>query len=285
MSQISPDLQQRVLTKLGLASRPNVDLEGLSQLYAAWCHHVPFDNVRKMIHVRSGDTGVLPGDTAEDFFNAWLRHGTGGTCWAGNGALCELLLSLGFAANRGLATMMVAPDLPPNHGTVIVSFGEKRYITDASILHQTPLELEEKAQAKHDGFDAQLSFRDGQWYIWWHPLHLDHKIDCRIDLLHVTAEEFHERHEQTRLWSPFNYELRVRKMIDGKAWGLATDTEVKVASDGTVQSRQITESAREVILREQFNYSDEIIRALPPDIATPPPPGSKKAAQQNTTTP
>jgi len=42
---------------------------------------VPFDNVRKLIHVKSGKAGPLPGGTAEDFFTAWLRHGTGGTCW------------------------------------------------------------------------------------------------------------------------------------------------------------------------------------------------------------
>ncbi len=97
-SALAPALVERVLAKLGLAAAPRADLGGLAALYAAWCRSVPFDNVRKLIHVRAAYPAPLPGDTPEDFFDAWLAHGTGGTCWAGNGALCALLESPGFRA-------------------------------------------------------------------------------------------------------------------------------------------------------------------------------------------
>src|SRR5262245_66212075 len=103
---LSIDLLERVLTQLGLSDRPAPRLHGLQTLYAAWCRKVPFDNVRKLIHLHNHYPGPLPGDDVVDFFEAWLRHGTGGTCWAGNGALQVLLASLGFAAFRGLATML-----------------------------------------------------------------------------------------------------------------------------------------------------------------------------------
>ena len=62
---------------------------------------VAVGNVRKLIHLRADDPGTLPGDDPNDFFTSWLEHGTGGTCWAGNGGLHALLTSLGYNASRG----------------------------------------------------------------------------------------------------------------------------------------------------------------------------------------
>ena len=106
------DLVERVLTKLDFNGRPEPTFEGLSAVFGAWCRNIPFDNVRKLIHVRSGDRDHCPGDDAVDFFEAWLKHGTGGTCWVTNGGLFRLLHSLGFEAARGEATMMIAPTSP-----------------------------------------------------------------------------------------------------------------------------------------------------------------------------
>ena len=118
--ELAPDLLERVLSRLGLSAPPALDLNGLKTVYVAWCRQVPFDNIRKLIHVQTQTLSALPGDSAQDFFEAWLKYKTGGTCWAGNGALHSLLVTLGFAAQRGVATMLVAPSLPPNHGTVSV---------------------------------------------------------------------------------------------------------------------------------------------------------------------
>ena len=79
------ELVEAVLARLDV-ERPSPDLEGLQSVYGAWCRSVPFDNTRKLIHLSEDLDGPLPGSTAEDFFDAWLRLGTGGTCWAGNGA-------------------------------------------------------------------------------------------------------------------------------------------------------------------------------------------------------
>jgi hypothetical protein len=53
-----------------------------------------------------------------------------------------LLVSLGFNASRGMGTMLVAPNVPPNHGAVLVVCDEARYVVDASILHSEPLRLD-----------------------------------------------------------------------------------------------------------------------------------------------
>src|ERR1043166_1095811 len=165
-AELAPDLLERVLMQLGLSERPAPALVGLQTLYAAWCRRVPFDNVRKLIHVRNHDPGPLPGDDAAEFFEAWLTYGTGGTCWAGNGALHALLVSLGFQASRGMGTMLVAPHIPPNHGTVLVTSGAPRYVVDASILHSEPLPLDASTPTgvTHPAWGVQCGMRDGYWY-------------------------------------------------------------------------------------------------------------------------
>jgi len=42
--ELSIDLLERVLMRLGLSNRPTPTLDGLQTLYAAWCRKVPFDN-------------------------------------------------------------------------------------------------------------------------------------------------------------------------------------------------------------------------------------------------
>src|SRR5262249_21373960 len=101
-SLLPPSLLERVLESLSFTERPAPSRGGLRAISAAWCQHIPFDTVRKLIHVRAGNPGPLPGHNSTDFFEAWLQHGTGGTCWAGAGPLQSFLGSLGFDAVRGI---------------------------------------------------------------------------------------------------------------------------------------------------------------------------------------
>ena len=56
---LSMGVLERVLSRLGLADRPAPTLDGLHTLYAAWCRKVPFDNVRKLIHLHSHAPGPV----------------------------------------------------------------------------------------------------------------------------------------------------------------------------------------------------------------------------------
>src|SRR5262245_48157505 len=88
---LSDPLVERVLAELGLTDSGEPTPDTLRQIYSAWCQSVPFDNVRKIIHIRSGNPEPLPGSTPEDFLGSWLKFGTGGTCWSGAGAFHALL--------------------------------------------------------------------------------------------------------------------------------------------------------------------------------------------------
>jgi len=275
----SQKLRERVLARIGFSAPPEPTLEGLRAIYAAWCRRVPFDNVRKLIHVRRGNAGPLPGSTAEDFLAAWLKHGTGGTCWSGAGAFHAFLTSLGFNPARGVGTMLVAPDLPPNHGTVLVTFGEARYLVDCSILHGEPLPLQEYSETRveHPAWGVRCSQRDARWHVWWRPLQKLDGFECRLERFGASGGEFQTLYGQTREWSPFNYEVTARLNRDNRVVGLAFGNAVSIESDGSFRETVVTHSERVRVLIEEIGLSEEIVQQLPEDIATPPPPDSRTA--------
>jgi arylamine N-acetyltransferase len=271
---LSMDVLERVLSRLGLADRPAPTLDGLHTLYAAWCQKVPFDNVRKLIHVHHHDPGRLPGDDATDFFEAWLAYGTGGTCWAGNGALHALLVSLGFDAARGMGTMRADPKAPPTHGTVLVTCEGTRYLVDASILHSTPLPLHESMPTgvAHPAWGVHCRKRDDAWYIRWRPVHQPDGLDCRLQHLHVSRETFRERHEQSRAWSLFNYEVYARAIRGETVVGVAHGQRVVFDGAGGLSHTPLGEDDRLRVFVDELGMREEIVRQLPPDTPTPPPP-------------
>lgn len=73
---LATGLLERVLMRLGLSGRPAPDLTGLHTPYAAWCRTVPFDNVRKLIHVNNRDPGPLPRERSTGVMSPACR-------WAG----------------------------------------------------------------------------------------------------------------------------------------------------------------------------------------------------------
>ncbi len=283
-SKLADSLVERALEKLGLTERPNADIEGLQTIYSAWCRGVPFDNVMKLIHLQTNNPSTFPGTTPEDFFRNWLLHGTGGTCWSGNGALHALLIALGFRAYRGVATMLVAPNVPPNHGTVIVEFDSKSYWLDASILHDSLLLLDEQTPPKsvHPAWGVGLQKCDGHWHILWRPLNKLEGLECRLDYFPADLEEFQTRFEQTRLWSPFNYELTVRVLRGDTVDGIALGQRIQIDSAGRISHSKLNQSTRADLLLE-LGFSVEIVSKLQPDRPTPPPPWTETARQASST--
>jgi N-hydroxyarylamine O-acetyltransferase len=190
-----------------------------------------------------------------------------------------LLCALGFQARRGIATMRADLDIPPNHGTVIVDLDAQPYVVDASILHSEPLELKERERSviDHPAWGVRCENRQGYWYIRWRPLHAPVGIDCRIDRLAATAEEFRERYEHTRGWSPFNFELNVRLLRGESVIGLALGQRVELDAGGGLRQRQLSSEERKRVLIDELGFGEDIVDQLPPDTATPPPPDSRAA--------
>jgi len=129
---LGPEVVERVLERLGLHTRPSLDLGDLNQLYAAFCCNISFDNVQKRIWFAGPQTTPLPGGDPTEFFNNFLRHGTGGTCWPLNGAMYALVHALGFRASRIVGSVIVEGyPRGANHGSVLVDLDGISYLVDA----------------------------------------------------------------------------------------------------------------------------------------------------------
>ena len=279
---ITEALTERVLDGLGFSCRPEPTMESLRAIYAAWCRKVPFDNVRKLIHLHEQDAAPFPGTEADDYLESWLAHRTGGTCWAGSNALFSLLAMLGFEVDRCIATMLVAPHLPPNHGSVRVRLGGQYYLVDTSILFGEPLLLSEggETQVAHPAWGVHGVIRDGLWHVRWRPLHKTDGFECRYDRFGAELPEYRRRYEDTRGWSPFNYQVTARINRGDEVIGLAFGNAITLRADGSVDVRPADDAERRRVLIADFGMSEALIARLPRDRPTPPPPGSKTAAAQ-----
>lgn len=259
-------LVDAVLLQLGLAAAPAIDLGGLRNLYRAWCEKVPFDNVLKILHLTESWPGPLPGSTAIDFFRSWIEYRTGGTCWAGNGALYELVCELGFRAERASATMMSSPDTPgPNHGTVIVSLDDGRYVVDASILSGEPLRLPDDGEPADSTALPRVDVVGGTPTIVWRTLRAPDGFPCRIERVGVSGDEWHALHQRTAVWSPFNFALSARLNRGQDVLGFGLGQRFTFAGGGALSATPADRDERERFLVADLGIDPMITARLPED--------------------
>lgn len=218
-STISPDrkgpyalldygLLNRVRSALGLASNIPLTIKGLSEIYAAWCRRVPFDNIRKMIDLSAG--GPLSGLDAVDLFENWLEHGTGGTCWPSSKALCTLLLSFGFDARLVAGSMYDLGVI--NHGTVKVRIDGQDWLTDTCMLTYRPVPINGEPFIDNSK-EAPIEVEpDGNSHVIWYDFAPGSVYTpCRLYVDPADPALYAERYESfSRGYSPFNDRLYFR---------------------------------------------------------------------------
>ncbi len=263
--QLPPELVEQILLKLGFSKPPDVNYSGLSDLYKAWCQKIPFDNIRKRIHLIENNPLPLPGHDDEEFYSGWLRFGVGGTCWAGNAALYALLDVLGFSCERSTATMLTDSKQPPNHGTVCVQCDDKHFLVDASMLHNTPLLLSPNhpSAIDHPAWGLSCSPHKQHWSIRWRPLHMLDGCICRIERFPVTRKTFRQLNEISRKQSPFNDALYIRLNTAESVMGISGNTSIVFSSSGKVVKTQLSYQNRSKLLIETMGISEEILSKLP----------------------
>lgn len=249
---------------------PAPDLAGLRTVYEAWCRGVPFDNVLKLIHTAAKRPGPLPGSTTESFFAAWLEHGTGGTCWAGNAALHDLLEALGFEVERAIATMLSSPEARgPNHGTVIVTVEGERWIADASILSGEPIRIPAAGEPATSAPLPRFEWLDGRPAVIWRMLRAPEGFPCRVDRVGALAGEWDEWHQRTGAWSPFNYQLNVRVMRDGASLGVSAGHRFVFDAGGSLSASELDRHERVRFLVEEIGIAEGIAVQVPDDRPMP----------------
>lgn len=199
----------------------NPDLPWLQQLYSAWCLHFPFDNIRKMMALFSGNMGPLPGLDVNDFFINWLRNGSGATCWPMANAFYELLSALGYNTTRIAGAMR---DMGiQNHGSVKVTINNQDYLAEASLLVNTILPMDNDTFISYDPVYPLELERDKSSHLLWliSPPSQEYYY-CRLENNPVSYSVFEERYEASRTTSIFNQRLYARRNYPDKLvllWG------------------------------------------------------------------
>lgn len=261
---ITCNLAERVLEKLGINHFPEVSETDLANIYQAWCRRVPFDNIRKRILSNYNEAKNLPGYTPSDFFSNWLDYGTGGTCWAGHGALYALLSHLGFPVQFGISTML-SPYLQlkesPGHGTVVVNFRDNPLIVDATMLHGQPLPVKEWS-SQHPVWGTRVHYNEGHWCINWRPLGRP-RIDCRLLDTNAPGAEFPRRHELSRNNSRFDGATLIRIAGADSITGIVKGEKVIRSADGSEYFYQLSLEEQQKLLIEKFLIAEEIVMQIP----------------------
>jgi len=272
---VNASLADRVLERLQLSRDVAHDYDGLLTVYRAWCTMLPFDNTAKLIAIGNASPGLLPGIDATEFFERYLEHGVGGTCWPSSNALFELLHSLGFEARRAAGSMRDTGII--SHGTVKVRIDGNDWLVDSSILTNVPLPLTSEPFIAGDSvFSAAVEVHDGNHVVWGDgPPNVD-SLPCRMLEDDVPHEFYVERYEASRARSPFNERIYARRNIDG-AMVIVTGNRRLVNSSSGLQSDYLTESQLGEMLRDEVGLSGAILEALQRSPAwkesfNPPPP-------------
>lgn len=147
----------RYLRLLGIASSAPT-LAALHEIVAAHLWRVPFENISKLYYRRHDHWTALP--DIERFLSGMERYHFGGTCYANNSHLCELLMSLGYDA-RLCGADMSAPDV---HVAIMVQLEGHEYLVDGGygspFWDPMPLDLATDLEIFHGNERYVLKPRD-----------------------------------------------------------------------------------------------------------------------------
>lgn len=269
---LSPDLVERVLMRFGLRQQPTVDLAGLNLLYGAFSGHVPFDNVQKRIWFAGPQTTPLPGGDPREFFNNFLKYGTGGTCWPINGGLYALLRGVGFDARRIVGSVVV--DGYPqgaNHGSVVVTLDGTHYLVDGWLASFNVLPLMPGLRTSSgDGIHSiqAVPRGNGLEIISYPGFDREHRLPFRPEPEYDPVDHsfFLSRADRTRAVGFFNDALFICRHFPESIVTLGRKNRIRVSADETVTKREVEGAERRRALIEEFGLSEEIVEALPPDV-------------------
>jgi hypothetical protein len=258
MAGLSKDLKNRVLERLGFREPLVVDVAYLQRLYVSWCMNVPFDNVRKMIALESGVKQPLPGLDASEFFENWLRNGSGATCWPMANALYELLSSLGYSVFRVAGSMRDQGII--NHGSVKVSIDGQDYLADASLLLNVILPLDRGTYLYDNPVFPVESEPDGESHLVWIVLPPgSDNFYCRISGNPLEFSLFDDQYEMSREKSIFNQRLYARRNYPGELIILYGYTRFLKTGKG-IESRDLSRDELCKALETDIGISESLIR-------------------------
>jgi len=263
---VRTETAERCLERLGFSSAPAPTLASLTAAYSAWCALVPFDNLRKRIHLASGSHDPFPNLDPDVFFADYLAHGTGGTCWPSTFALWSLLDHLGFDVQLGVASMYAdEPSDLESHGTVLADVGGVRYWVDTAMGTIEPMVASPGCGAGPAWRRARVEPLGDSITVRWMRTVFPVEMGCRLLDDKGTPARYAIRYEASRQLSPFNTHLSSTRATYERVLTFSFGMRMEQDVDGFRHSDRLDDDERRSVLVEEFGYSEEIVDALPPD--------------------
>jgi arylamine N-acetyltransferase len=269
---LAPALVERVLMKLGLRQRPTLDLVGLNILYAAVSANIPFDNFQKRIWFAGPQTASLPSGDPSEFFNNWLQHDTGGTCWPINGAMYALAHALGFDARRIVGSVIVEGyPRGANHGSVLVTLDGISYLVDAwmASFKVRPLISGKPSSTGHGIHDVSAVPTESGFEIISYPgFDREHPLPFRPEPEYDPVDHalFIARYNRTKMVGFFNHAIFICRHFPDSILTMGRKSKFHIAADNALTKTEPTEAERKQSLIEEFGLSEEIVEKLPPNV-------------------
>lgn len=280
VNRLDQELVASILKRIGLSAAPSIDFAGLREIYGAWCARIPFDNVAKLLALRAAPDGPLPPVSSQEFFERYLEHGTGGTCWTSSDALCSLLESVGFPARRVAGSMRDSGIV--SHGSVTVTFGSDDWLVDSSLLTNEPLPLSDEIFTSDDPvFQFEVERVNGTHFIWSDVPPSPWWIPCPILVDPATTDFYEFRWQASRHRGAFNERIYARRNRPGEMLIISANRRYSRTKHG-LDVRELSAGDLCDSLRNEIGISGEYITQLlssgiidasmRPSTAEPPPP-------------
>jgi arylamine N-acetyltransferase len=275
---LSEDQRDEVLEALGFGRPPPPSLVGLESLYAAWLDRIPFCSSLKRIHYGSDPTrpGPLPLMAPADYFQNFLEHGTGGTCFPTAEAFFALTRACGYPVRRAIGSMIDFPQIPgPNHGTVVADFDGSTYLVDPFWGSRRALRLDGTAQRAgpdHLKLSTFSDLDDDQPRVQWRFHTSRQEMRFAFSPEHpwtddaVDADLFRDRYEASSgPNSVFNACLYISRHAQEEVHTIYRGTYFVLKPDNTIREEPVDN--RNELLTGVFGLSEQLVAQIPPDLA------------------
>lgn len=254
-----------------MKNKPTLDLVGLNQLYAAISASIPFDNIQKRIWFASDRKKPVTGGDPREFFENWVRHGTGGTCWAGNGGMFALARALGFQARRMAGSVIVA-NYPQggNHGSVLVTLDGIEYVFDHTFgaFKVAPLTPGNRASTGTGIHNIEVIPVDGGFEIFFHLGWTEDALPFRTEPEHDPVDHsfFLARYDHASRVGFFNDTLLISRRFVDSTVTIGRMNKIVISAAGLTKTALTTDHRDEVLIQE-LGLSPEVVSMIPPDVA------------------
>jgi len=258
VTQLDQKIAKNVLSHLKLnINKPNE--ESLHELYNAWCDNIPFDNFWKRLQLAGAAFSNKDQMNPNNFFEIWLEHGLGGTCWTSTVAMYSLLQYLGF--NVRYITGSMGDMGMPNHGSLIVAFENgKEFIVDTSILNNNPIEIVGNG-VEHGVYPVQLVKDNNKKLLIFEHVTKREVMPCAIIDTNISEEALEQHYNVSIEMSLFNDCIYVRKNKKGSIESIVGNTFYhKTAS--SIESKEISKDGISAVLVDTMGFSKEIVNHI-----------------------